>query len=108
MGAKIHVGDVGVIFEVTVYDPNDEVVDLTGLTVARFRFQKPDDTTVDKNGSLSGDGNDGKVRWVSTLVADYDQEGYWWLQVKTTIPSFALSTERVKFRVWPTLADPVV
>jgi hypothetical protein len=72
--------DYGGYIEATVYDLDDEVVDLSTATALHFVFQRPDDVIVSKTASVVTDGTDGKMRY---LFADGDLalSGIWEYQV---------------------------
>ena len=76
-----YVGDVGVVFEQTLFKASDHnVLDVSTATKLYFLFFKPDNTTVQKTAVLSTDGKDGKVRY-STEAGFLDMAGAWKYQV---------------------------
>lgn len=75
----MHVGDIGTVLEVTLYD-SGVVVDISSATVKQFIFKKPDRTTATKAASFSTNGTDGKLRY-TTIANDLDIAGDWELQV---------------------------
>src|SRR5262245_28903947 len=93
----MHVGDVGTVIEVTLYE-DDDLIDLSGATVKQLRLQKPDGTVDTKTALFSTDGTDGKVRYVMQ-ADDLDQAGDWRLQVYIETPAGKWSSEAGVFSV---------
>ena len=81
----IHVGDFPTRFVLTVVDSNTcEPIDLSAPAVVVlafgtiiFKFKKPDGTIIDKIGSFTTDGTDGKVEYTTSDEDDIDQAGEW-------------------------------
>ena len=99
----VHVADIGTLIEVTVMD-GAQVVDISGCTTRQIYLQKPSGSVLQKTASLSGDGTDGKMRYVSQS-GDFDQHGFWYVQAYVVFPSgkeWHTTTE--SFPVHPNLA----
>lgn len=80
--AEIHVGDVGTVFEMTVYDDGNTIVDLSANISIELHFLKPGSTTkIEKTATLSTDGTDGKIKY-TTITDDLDTAGTWKIQGK--------------------------
>ena len=75
---EIHVGDIGTVLEITIYD-GDAIVDISGATVKQIKLRKPSGSVVTKTASFSTNGQDGKVRYV-TQDNDLNEHGYWQIQ----------------------------
>ena len=78
MAEEIHVGDIGTLFEATIMD-GSQVVDISGATTLQIIFLKPNGTRLEKTAALSGDGTDGRMRYV-TVAGDLDIAGFWKMQ----------------------------
>ena len=94
---NIHVGDVGTIFEVTVVE-GDTVVDISNPTVLTIKLRKPSGAVVSHTATLSSDGTDGKLRYIS-IAGDIDQDGPWALQAYVELLSWQGSTAIGEFDV---------
>jgi len=96
-GKEIHIGDIGTVFEVTLYDC-DVAVDLTGAITQEVIFLKPDGTKVTKTTSFKTDGTDGIIQYAS-ILDDLDQAGGWKLQAHIVLPSGEWWSDTDKFKV---------
>lgn len=72
----IHIGDIGTIIELVVYDTEGRLQDLSGVSTKQIKFTKPSGATETKTASYSTDGTDGKVRYVM-ILGDLDESGLW-------------------------------
>ena len=104
---EIHVGDVGTNFVVILYDPNSELVDLSGATDITVRFRNPSGESADKEAELFSDGTDGKILYVLE-DGDIDISGTWSYQVIVTTVTGLWHTNIVNFTVYPNIAEPVL
>lgn len=95
-----HVGDV-VTIRVTVRLNKNTIVPLVGPVT--FRFQRPDETTFDRDAELVTDGSDGQAEY-QTLAGDLDQAGEWKLQLKDGNGPWHADKET--FKVLTTLPTP--
>ena len=58
----IHNGDVGTIIRLTITEDDDTTaVDVSGASVKKFYFLKPDGTKENEKGEFDRDGTDGKL-----------------------------------------------
>src|SRR6185503_12074784 len=96
---EVHVGDVGTVFEATVYDSDGTVVDISLASTLQMLFRKPNGTVVPKTATRSGSGVDGKMRYVTTLASDLDVAGGWSVQGVVAIGSGSWKTSIVEFTV---------
>ena len=97
--AEIHVGDFGTVFELTFYDENNNILDVSGTTSQKFYFAKPDRTTVlTVTPSFTNTGTDGKLRY-TTVASDVDQAGLWELQGFVAFSNGQWYSTRTRFRV---------
>lgn len=97
----MHVGDIGTVIEVTLYD-GGSVVDISSATVKQFMLEKPDGTTVTKSASFTTDGTDGKLRY-TTIANDLDTAGDWQLQVYVEMTAGKWNSDVGAFTVLPNL-----
>lgn len=95
---EIHVNDVGLVFESTVLDENSHPIDLSGAQVIQFTFEKPDKTQLVVPGTLSTDGKDGVVRYV-TALGDLNLAGTYRYQLYFEIGPDAKHSDIGKFKV---------
>lgn len=103
MGADVHLNDIGTIFELTILDQDDAVVNVSsavGAGTKVIRFEKPDGSVVSQEAVFSTNGTDGKIRYVS-LSGDIDQVGTWSMQGFVNITAGEFSTECPEFPVRP-------
>ena len=98
MSAKIKVGDYGTTIELTVYDQDSTVVDLSGTTARTITLIKPDGSKVTKTAYLTTDGTDGKM-YVKTASGDIDQAGPWQAEGLVTFTNGEWHTSIVSFHV---------
>lgn len=98
----MHVGDIGTVLEVTLYD-SGSVVDVSSATVKQIILEKPDGTAVTKTASFTTDGADGKLRY-TTIANDLDAPGDWNLQVYVEMPAGKWKSDVGVFTVLPNLS----
>jgi hypothetical protein len=98
---EIHNGDIGTIFELTVYD-GSTVVDLSSALELKIIFGKPSGATLTKDASLVTDGTDGKIEY-TTVNGDIDEDGYWTLQVYIRLATGNWRSNIIDFKVYENL-----
>lgn len=99
MANEIHLNDIGTIFEITLYDCDIILPDLSEATKMVIKFQKPDKrTTIDQIASFKSDGNDGIIQYI-TIDGDLDEIGNWKIQAYIETPSGSWSSDIAKFKV---------
>jgi len=99
---EIHIADIGTVFEVTLMD-GAAIVPIAGASLMEIIFVKPDKTKVINTAVLSGDGSDGKMRYIITIASELDQKGNWKIQGRVTLPTGTWSTDVDKFKVYENL-----
>ncbi len=100
---EIHVGDVGIAFRLQARDEGDRVVDVSGASLRRMLFQRPDGGgTLTKAASLTNDGTDGLFQYVSAS-GDLDVPGGWKYQGYLEMSGGSWHTDVHKFKVLPNL-----
>ena len=99
---RIHVGDVGTVFRITLADCGDPV-DVSQATASTITFKKPDETLVTQTASFTTDGTDGQVQYV-TITGDLDLPGTWRIQAAITLPDGFWRSNISKFKVYANLS----
>ena len=99
---EIHIGDIGTIFEVTLFD-GEIIVDIGLASAMEIIFEKPDKSIITNVAVLSGDGSDGKMQYIIVLNTELDLKGTWKIQGNLTLPSGRWSTDIDKFKVYENL-----
>lgn len=94
---EIHVGDVGLIFLVTIQDDTGPL-DVSMATTRHFIFQRPDKSTLVATAFNNTDGTDGKL-FYSTATGDLDQSGTWMFQAFLAIGGSQKYSDIGKFTV---------
>ena len=96
--AKIRVGDIGTVVELTIAD-QDGIVDLTGATTKDFRFENALKTTFVKASTFVTDGTDGKLKY-AFIASDLDVAGSWKVQAEIVLPSGTWTSGALSFSVY--------
>ena len=99
---EIHVGDIGTIFEATIYVEPKTVLDISAATTKTIMFQKPDGTVTTNTAGFLTDGSDGKVTY-TIVTDDLDQIGDWGWQVRLIFPTGTWSANIKSFKVYANL-----
>ena len=99
---EIHVADVGTVFEVTLMD-DAVIVNISSASSLEIIFEKPDKTKIINTAVLSGDGTDGKMKYIVTVDTELDAKGNWKIQGNVALPSGRWSTDIEKFKVYENL-----
>ena len=97
MASEIHVGDVGTILRVTIYD-GTEIVDVLNADSKKIYLQKPLGQTLIKDASHYTDGTDGIIQYI-TEIGDLDQAGTWQIQARIDFGTDVFNTNIEKFKV---------
>jgi len=101
--ADIRIGDIGTVFRLTIVDELEVPVNISAATTTDIRFQKPDDTSVDKSAAFTTDGTDGLIQYVS-ILDDLDMSGKWRIQAHIITPVGEWRSEIEVFNVLENLA----
>jgi hypothetical protein len=99
---EVRMYDKGTVIEVTVYDQDSAVVDLSATDLITFIFRKPTGAAVTKSATFVTDGTDGKAKYTTT-VTDLDVAGDWQLQVLVQWTSTQWKSDIKNFLVLPNL-----
>ena len=100
----IHVGDVGTIFRLTITEDDDvTAVNVSGASVKKFYFAKPDGTKVNKTAEFNTTGVDGKLKYTA-VAGDIDTAGRWQVQAYVEIGAAKYWSSKETFSVHSNLA----
>jgi hypothetical protein len=102
MTIYIHKGDIGTIFELTIVDTADVVINVSTASIKYIYLQKPDGTKVRKTAAFVTDGTDGKIKYTA-VAGDLNQVGDWQIQGYVETSDGKFFTRKTKFEVLPTL-----
>lgn len=78
----IHVGDVGTVITVTIYeDDGTTAIDVSTATTKTIYIKKPDGTVITGAGTFTTDGTDGKIYYTGasgnfSIPGTYQCQGY--------------------------------
>lgn len=75
MSAVVHVDDMGT-WIATIKDQDGEIVDVSGASVKKLTFKKPDGTTSIETADFTTDGTDGKIQY-TMLAGEVSVAGQW-------------------------------
>ena len=89
------VGDIGTIIELTIKDQDLAVVDISSASTLQILMKAPDGTVTTQTGVLSGDGTDGKMRYV-TQAGDWTMHGVWEIQGRAVITAGTFRTRVIR------------
>jgi hypothetical protein len=101
MADEVHVGDIGTTIELTLLD-GAAAVDVSSATATKnILLTDPLGALHTKGASFTTDGTDGKVKWVTTAVGDFDLAGTWKVQayVENTSPVWKGHSAKGEFQV---------
>ena len=99
----IHVGDIGVLFQVTVLTNLGAPVNLVGGSGFNFRLEHTSGVFIDRIPVFTTNGADGGLQWATTSTADLTLAGSWQLQVLVTVASGTFRSTYAPFTVQPNL-----
>ena len=89
---KLHVGDYPTVILITVADSIDcSALDVSGSTIRKFIFKKPDEDILEVTALFNTDGIDGKLKFTTTTDT-LDQAGEW--EVRAELDGQQSSTHR--------------
>jgi hypothetical protein len=102
---EIHVGDIGTVFTLEIYETIDgekTALDISTATAMKIRFYRADKTSFERDLEVTNDGKDGLVEYI-TVDGDLAVDGDWKLQGVITLPTGTWHTEQKKFKVYPNI-----
>ena len=73
---EVRVGDIGVTFRGRIVD-RGSVVDILTQTTIELRFKGPTGAVKTQGASLTTDGTDGLLEYVTAAAGDIDEAGRW-------------------------------
>ena len=96
----IHVGDVGVVFEVTVKD-DEVVVDVSSATTKQVWLSPPEGkgATQKTDAAFKTDGTDGILQYTTLEASELSVSGIWKLQAYLVMSTGIFHSEIVEFEV---------
>jgi len=105
---EIHIGNIGTVFEVTLYSNASDALDVStaaGAGTKEIIFSKPDGTVVTNTAAFVNAGADGKIDYTTVLATELDQTGRWNIQAKVILtgPARTFRTNVGSFMVWGNL-----
>lgn len=98
MRSDSHIGDIGTAFTIQVVDEDGQAIDLSTASLLQIIFKKPSSARLVKTATLTTDGKDGQMQYVS-VDGDLDQTGGWQMQPRITIGGSTWSGSVVTFTV---------
>lgn len=100
----IHVGDVGTVITLTIYeDDGTTVVDVSSATTKTIYFKKPDGTKLAATAGFTTTGTDGKIAY-TTVAGDVSVAGVWEVQGYVEIGTAKYYSTKGRFQVHGNLA----
>ena len=100
----IHNGDVGTIIRLTITEDDDTTaIDVSGASVKKFYFLKPDNTKENVTAEFDSTGVDGKLKY-TTIAGDIDTTGRWQVQAYVEIGAAKYYSTKTTFIVQSNLA----
>jgi len=84
MKQEIHLHDVNTAIIGTIMD-GTAIVNVSTATTKELKFSKPDGNTATKPATLTTDGTDGQIQYVSDSLF-FDVAGTWKMQAHITMP----------------------
>lgn len=105
LSEEVHVGDIGTVFEITLYDQGVLLTDTQYASEKCVVFKKADGSLITRPASFKTDGSDAIVQYVS-VDGDLDQKGTWRIQARVVLPTGKWSSDTEKFKVYANL-DPL-
>lgn len=95
--------DEGVNFLLTVRNQDNEIIDLSAVTVKKFLFRKPNNSILEVVPDFDTDGTDGVLSYY-TVTSDLDVIGIWEVQVYIENSEGNYHSGYVRFRVGENIA----
>lgn len=102
MVQEVHVGDIGTVFRITLYDGTNPV-DVSGATSKSLWFGKPSGVGVQKPAAFYTDGTDGIIEY-TIQAGDLDMPGTWKIQANVTLTAGTWSSDIQTFIVYENIA----
>lgn len=86
--AKIHLGDIGTVLEVTVKNSETKAAEpINTATIKQILIRSPSGVTKTNTAEFKTDGTDGVLQY-TTIADDLDEQGVWELQAYVVTPTF--------------------
>ena len=68
MTVYVHNGDIGTVFELTIKDTDEAVIDVSTAAVKYIYFQDPTGARRRKTAAFTTDGTDGKIQYTEVMA----------------------------------------
>ena len=95
---EIHKNDIGTVFQLTIKDQDNAIVDLSSATTKQILIKSPNKSVAIKTGSFLTDGTDGIITY--TIVEnDLNVIGIWSIQAKTIFVTGTWYSDIQEFKV---------
>lgn len=98
MASKIHVGDIGTVFRLTITE-DGAAVDVSLATTKQIKFLAPNGTLLTKTATFTTDGTDGQIEY-ATVADDLSLPGKWQIQAHVAISGWDGHSEALTFTVY--------
>ena len=98
MANEIHVGDIGTLIHVSVFNQDDEAVDLSTSSEVSLLLTKPDGTILELPTDFYTDGTDGIITYTS-VDGDFSVAGMYHIQPVVVFVSGTYHADIQTFRV---------
>ena len=95
---KIHVGNIGTAFRVTIRNEDNEAENISAATTKELIFLKPDGDTETKSAAFTTDGTDGQIEYVA-VSGFLDIPGLWQYQAHVIYSGGEYYSSIVEFEV---------
>lgn len=95
---SIRLGDEGTVLRATIYDKDNNIVNLSTTVIKEFRIRKPNGINVTKTASFYTDGLDGKIQYTFG-TEEIDQVGRWQINAYVEFPSGNWNSTNGEFMV---------
>lgn len=103
MTTKVHDGDIGTVFRLTIVDADLSAIDVSSATVKKIYFQDSSGNVTSKDAEFYTDGSDGIIQYTA-VSGDIDEAGTWRIQGYVEMPDGKFFTAQTTFVVMASLA----
>ena len=99
---EIHKGDIGTVFQLTIKDQDDAVVNLSTATTKKILIKSSNNSISEKTGEFLSDGSDGIIKY-TTIENDISKIGIWSIQAKVIFVTGTWYSDIQEFKVYDNL-----
>lgn len=97
--AELQVGVIGATLRGTAYEQDQSIMDLSASTGLQFYLKSPSGKLKTFTASLSTDGTDGRMEYVTTAATDLFEHGRWRLQGRVVFGTQVFWSRSIRFSV---------